>query len=128
MIPAFVPAFLVNYVRSNWRNLIVFALIAAAVLGVYLKGRADNAKHERARDAIAVAAAVASDTRANDKAAATAVQDARIRVEKEKELTDEVANVPDTVPDAVAVRLGCGRLRQAGVSVADLPACRAAGG
>lgn len=117
--------------KTNPRNVWLIAGLIAVISvlgGVYMKGRADNAKQERARDAIAVAEAVKSDTKANDKAAATVVRDALIRVEKEKDLTDAVADVPDSVPGPVAVRLGCERLRQAGVSVADLPACKPAGG
>lgn len=122
---------IMGWFRTNPRNVWAIAGLIAVIAvlgGVYLKGRSDNAKQERARAAIAVAAAVKSDTKANDKAASTVARDALVRVEKEKDLTDAVAVVPDSVPGPVAVRLGCERLRQAGVSVADLPACRTAGG
>jgi hypothetical protein len=48
----------------------------------------------------------------------------------EKELVNAIAEVPDTAPDHVRVRLGCERLRQrAGGLDADLPAvCRPGGG
>lgn len=124
-------ALIMGWFRTNPRNVWLIAGLVAVIAALgftYAKGRSDNAKQERARDAIAVAAAVKSDTKANDKAASTVARDALVRVEKEKDLTDAVADVPDSVPGPVAVRLGCERLRQAGVGVADLPACKPAGG
>lgn len=125
-----IPAIILGWFRTNPRNVWLIAGLvgAVALLGfVYLKGRGDNARAERARDAVAVQAAIKSDTKANDKAAEVVAHDAMLRVEKEKELIDAVAEVSDGLPDPVAVRLGCERLRQANVSVADLPACRTAG-
>lgn len=98
-----------------------------AVLGfVYWKGQHDHAKKEAARDAVAVASAMKSDAQADTKATELVAHDALVRVEKEKELADAVANIPDRVPDAVAVAAGCRELQQDGVSVADLPACQPA--
>lgn len=119
-----------GWFKTNPRNVwLIGGLIAAvALLGfVYLKGRGDQAKKEDARQAVAEAAAIASDTKADEKATAAQVEAAQVLAEKEGKLIDAVAQVPDTVPDAAAVQLGCERLRQAGVSVADLPACRAHG-
>mgnify|MGYP000317143763 CR=1 FL=1 len=53
------------------------------------------------------------------------VKAAEVQAEKEGKLIDAVSEVPDDVPDAVAVQLGCARLREAGVGIADIPACRA---
>lgn len=125
-----IPAIVLNWFRTNPRNiwLIVGLVAVIGVLGfVYLKGRGDYAKQERARDAIAAAEALKSNDRANAKADQQAQVDALNRVNAEKELTNAVADIPDTVPDPVAVQLGCQRLRQAGVSTADLPVCQSAG-
>jgi hypothetical protein len=125
-----IPAVIMTWFRTNPRNVWLIAGLVGvlAVLGfVYWKGQHDHAKKEAARDAVAVASAMKSDARADTKATELVAHDALVRVEKEKELADAVAEVPDGLPDPVAVRLGCERLRQAGVSVADLPACLPAG-
>lgn len=123
---ALIGAALMGWFRTNPRNVWLIAGLLA-VIGVlafvYMKGKGDAEKRERARDAIAATEAVKSDTRANDKAASAVAVDALNRANAEKELTDAVAALPDSLPDPVAVQLGCQRLRQAGVSVADLPAC-----
>lgn len=116
----------VAWIKLNPRVFIAGGALVGVILVlafVYWKGQNDHAKKERARDAVAVQAAMKSDAQADTKAAELVAHDALIRVEKEKELADAVAEVPDGLPDPVAVRLGCERLRQAGVSVADLPAC-----
>lgn len=116
----------VAWIKLNPRIFLVgLGLVGViAVLGfVYWKGQNDHAKKEAARDAVAVASAMKSDAQADTKATELVAHDALVRVEKEKELADAVAEVPDGLPDPVAVRLGCERLRQANISVADLPAC-----
>jgi hypothetical protein len=120
----------IAWFRTNPKNMIFIAgLIGViAVLGfTYAKGRSDHAKQERARDAIAVAEALKSDTKADAVATAADIEAAQVQAEKEKVLTDAVAAIPDDVPDPVAVALGCARLREAGVSTADLPACKPVG-
>jgi hypothetical protein len=122
---------LMGWFRTNPRNVwLVAGLIGViAVLGgVYLKGRSDNAKQEKARDAIAVAEAIKSDEKADTKAAGQLAHDAAVQAQKEKELANAVADIIDTVPDPVAVRAGCCELQQNGISVADLPACLDASG
>jgi hypothetical protein len=119
-------AAVVGWFRTNPKNAwLIGGLIAAVALlaFVYAKGRGDQAKREEARHKIAVAEALKSDTKADTKANAAEVRAAEVRAEKEKVLTDAVAAIPDTVPDAAAVALGCARLREAGVSTSDLPAC-----
>lgn len=118
------------WAKANPRALsaLLIALAVIAVLAfVYVKGRSDNAKLERARDAVAVAEAVKVDGHADATATAAAQTAAAKRVTAEKELVDAVSKIPDDVPDAVAVEYGCVQLRQAGVSTADLPACRPVG-
>jgi predicted negative regulator of RcsB-dependent stress response len=125
-----IPAVIMTWFRTNPRNVWLIAGLVGviAVLGfVYWKGQHDHAKKEAARDAVAVASAMKSDARAGTKAAELVAHDALVRVEKEKELADAVAEVPDGLPDAVAVAAACVELRQHGVSVADLPACKPVG-
>lgn len=120
-------ALVLTWFRTNPRNVwLIAGLLAALAIAtsLYVKGRSDQAARERARDAIAVAEALKSDAKADTKAQDQAERDAAVQAQKEKELTDAIANLPDGLPDAHAVRLGCERLRQAGVSVADLPACQ----
>lgn len=116
--------------RTNPRNWIVIAGLVGTVIVLalaYAKGSSDRGKREEARRVVAEQAALKSDAKADAKATAEQVRAAEARAEKEGKLIDAVSEVPDGLPDAVAVRLGCERLRQAGVSVADLPACKSAG-
>lgn len=125
-----IPAAIFTWFRTNPRNVWLIAGLVGVILlltFVYLKGRGDQARREKARDAIAVAAAMKSDARANEKATAVITKAAQDRAEVERKLTDAVASAPDSVPDAVVVQYGCEQLRQAGARVADLPACGAAG-
>ncbi len=43
---------------------------------------------------------------------------------QEQELLDAIDDTPDSAPDAVRVRLGCERLRQAGRDPSRIAACR----
>ena len=43
---------------------------------------------------------------------------------QEEELRDAIAATPDERPDAVRIRLGCERLRQAGRDTSSIAACR----
>lgn len=108
----------------------IFVLVLAILVlgGSYLKGRHDAEKREAARDAIAQTEALNATRRADIAASRAAQHDALNRMHAEKELADAVADVVDTVPDAVAVRAGCCELQQNGRSIADLPACRDARG
>jgi hypothetical protein len=131
MIPLTLPflAPLMGWFRTNPRNVWLIAGLIALVAAfgwAYFKGRGDQARREEARDKIAVAEALKSDAKADAVATAADIKAAQVQAEKEKALTDAVAAIPDDVPDPVAVALGCARLREAGVSVADLPACKPA--
>jgi hypothetical protein len=90
-------------------------------------------RHDRSviRDdrAASNAAAATIQAKAQDKAASERLTDDRASRQTEQELTDAVAPVADTPPDAARVALGCARLRRAGAREADLPrGCRPAGG
>lgn len=124
-----IPLAVATWFRTNPRNVVligglVLLLIAAGWL--YLKGRHDAHAKDEARQKIAVAAAVKSDERADDKSTASLAQAALDIDAKQKELENAVAKVPDSVPDAVAVAAGCVELRNAGISTADVPACQPA--
>jgi hypothetical protein len=108
--------------KNVWLIAGLIAVIAVLAF-TYAKGMGDNARQERARDAMAEAAAIKSDTVADTKATDQQKRDAEVRAEKEKDLADAIAPIIDSVPDAAAVALGCERLRQAGVSTSDIPAC-----
>lgn len=113
--------------KTNPRNVwLVAGLVGViAVLGfVYMKGRSDAHAKDEARRKIAEAAATKLDTKADTKSAETLAKEAVVIAAKEKELTNAVAKISDTVPDAVAVAAGCCELQHNGLSVADLPACR----
>lgn len=121
-----IPAFVLAYLRSNWRNLIVVALVGIALTFVYMRGRHDEHAKNEARRKIDEAAAQKLDAKADQKSADQLAKDAADIAAKQKELEDAVAKVPDSTPDAVAVAAGCRELQQHGISVADLPACRPA--
>lgn len=115
------------FIKANPRVVIALGaalLVITLLLFVYLKGRDDAKRQTEAAYAVAVAEAVKTDARAKELTGAARQQHAVDNAVLKKELTDAVAEVPDDVPDAVAVQLGCQRLRNAGTSVADLSACR----
>lgn len=121
-----IPAFILAYLKSNWRNLIVIGAVVAALLVVYARGRHDERAKNEARHKVEVAAAMKSDAGADAKAIEVAKKDAEDLAKRKEDLIDAVSKTPDSLPDASAIALGCERLRLAGVRTADLPACRAA--
>jgi hypothetical protein len=98
-------------------------LIAGLALSLYLMGRSDGRAKADAERAVANVEAMKIDQKAKDNAAQDRVTDAEQVLELKEELTDAVAEIPDDVPDAVAVQLGCQRLRNAGKDTAAIPAC-----
>jgi hypothetical protein len=124
MIPLAIPA-LMGFGKSWWKAAVWAAVIAGPV---FLMGQCSGAGNERTRtkaaQAVAVAAATAKDSGAKETAAGERIQDDRAVAALTQELTNAVAQVPDETPDAVAVRLGCQRLRAAGQDVSGLAACR----
>jgi hypothetical protein len=98
-------------------------LLFAVGLALDLQGRSDAKARAEAERAIANVEAMKTNEKANANAAEDRVKDAEQVLELKEELTDAVAQVPDDVPDPVAVALGCERLRQAGKDTAAIPAC-----
>lgn len=124
-VPLLLPA--LSWLRANRKTAMVIAalvLIAGTLLFVYLRGRHDAHQKDEAARAVAIAEALKIDAKAKEKTDEVRVSDAREVAALKEELTDAVADVPDSVPDAAAVALGCQRLRNAGADVSDLPACR----
>lgn len=122
------PLFLIpaiTWIKANRLTTWLLVIIAALVLGVfgYFSIKQRGVKEEKARQAVAVVEAVKAGSSANVKSAEQSIKDAEKIAQTREELVNEVAKVPDTVPDAVAVRLGCLRLRNAGNDVSKLPAC-----
>jgi hypothetical protein len=125
-----IPLAVMTWFRTNPRNVWLIAglvAVVAVLLFVYMKGRSDAHAKDEARRKIAVAAAVKSDEKADTKSTEALAREAIEIDAKQKELEDAVAKIPDSTPDAVAVAAGCVELRRNGISVADLPACRAPG-
>jgi len=120
-----------SFVGAWWKAalgaLVVFPF--AFLLG-QCSGAERQREHEKADRAIALAEAVKQGAAASNTSAERSVVDAAEVADLKKELTDAVADLPDSVPDAHGVALGCARLRNAGEDVSKLPACggREAGG
>jgi hypothetical protein len=124
-----IPAVVLTWFRTNPRNVYLIGgllLVAIAAGWLYLKGRHDADERTKARARIAAAVAVKTDVKAAKTSQDDLAKAATVAIAKQQELEDAVANVPDTVPDSVAVVAACVELRQHGVSTANLPACQPA--
>ncbi|MBH9537890.1 hypothetical protein [Novosphingopyxis sp. YJ-S2-01] len=103
--------------------LIAIACTAALCLPTaYCKGRDDGAAKAEAARAVANVEALEADAVAAGAAAEERLADALRIDDKEEELIDAIAELPDAAPDPVRVRLGCERLRAQGTPEADLSA------
>lgn len=109
---------------ASARSAIITGVVCAGVclpLG-YCRGY-DAAKDKaRAELAIANVAVQNQDKTASDAAATERVTDAIAQAKQQTELSDAVAAIPDSVPDASRVALGCARLRANGRAETSLPA------
>lgn len=119
----------IAFLKTYWK----FALILIAVAGLCSTlGYCEGKKAGRAQMQLAVeranTKALLEERRANELAAAQRLTDTIAVNRQEEALRDAIAEIPDTAPDAVRIRLGCERLRAAGTSAAALPAvCRPGG-
>lgn len=68
--------------------------------------------------------AIVIDSKAREKAADDRVADAVENLEAKKELSDAVEALPDALPTARRIALGCARLRRQGTDTTAIPACR----
>lgn len=121
-----IPLAAIAFVRAWWKagaGIVVGAALAFP-LG-QCSGSQAQKKHEEADRAITQAEALKVDTKAKEKAADQRVKDAAEVADMTEKLTDAVASLPDEIPSARRVALGCQRLRNGGADVSDLPiACR----
>jgi hypothetical protein len=121
MIPFIGPAL----AAGGWWKALVGALVVAPA--VFLLGQCSGAKNEsnktRAASAVAVSAAVTKNDAAHETSSSERAADTKVVTQLTQELTNAVASVPDTLPDPVAVRLGCERLRHNGRDTSKLPQC-----
>jgi len=100
--------------------------VALICLALIAHGASKERKRQEARRAIEVAEAQAFDTRADQKSSAQLAAEGERIAQKQEELTNAVAQAPDSAPGPAAVLWGCGELQRNGISTADLPACRTA--
>ena len=115
--------------RSWWKALPGFAVgaLLAFPLG-QCSGKAEAERRAEANTAIARAEAALADSEAKEKSADERLNDAAKVADLRERLTDAVASLPDEVPSAHGVALGCQQLREA-YHGAELPlACRSSGG
>lgn len=98
--------------------------IAIFCLSLVAYGASKERKKQEARAAIEAAEAQAFDTKADQKSSAQLEAEGEAIAAKKEELTNAVAQAPDSVPGPAAVLWGCGELQRNGISTADLPACR----
>lgn len=119
------PPSVLGFALSWWKALVGAIVVAGPI---FLLGQCSGAGHARdktdAAQAVAVASALKTDGAAKEVAGTERLADERQVNALTEKLTDAVAQVPDETPDAVAVRLGCQRLRNAGQDVSKLAACR----
>lgn len=126
--------FLKNIVIPPWAHIALKILPWALLAPCFLLGQCSGARNERAKLALSVeksnTKALEVDALANTKASEVRVEDAVKNANLKKELYDEIAKVPDSMPGPARVALGCKRLLQHGSrKEADLPAvCRSQGG
>jgi len=113
-----------TFLLTNWRMLAaaVLACLLCATLG-YCEGRRAGMAAADVAIQRANVKALERNAAASEKASAERVSDAEEVIQIKKELEDAVAQIPDSVPDAHAVALGCERLRRAGRDTSSIPAC-----
>lgn len=116
---------IVAFARQWWKAAagLIVGIMLGLPLGYYEGKSAGKAKADAARNAANVEQLI-TDAEANAAASDQRVADALAIVQAREELKDAVAKVPDSVPDAARVALGCARLQRAGTNTADLAACR----
>lgn len=116
------PAVLIALARSWWKA--VPGFIVGCVLAFPLgqcSGSQAQKKHEQADRAVAITEAVKLDANAKEKSAEERTRDAIAVTDMKDSLTDAIASLPDSVPSARRVALGCQRMLNAGTRVSELP-------
>lgn len=119
MIPPKLAAF-----GAKYGIYIGIALLAMVILILtYCQGRDAGRTAVEAEMAIASVEAMQTDAEAQANASAARADDAAKVNELREELANVVQDIPDTVPDPVAVASGCDILRRQGKDTATIPAC-----
>lgn len=121
------PLAAVGIVRSWWK--LGAGVILGAVLAFPLgqcSGARNQEAHEKADRAISITEALQQDTKAKEKGAAQALEDAATVADQTEKLANAVAALPDAVPSARRVRLMCEWMRNdPAADLSNLPvACR----
>jgi hypothetical protein len=105
-----------NIVLPPWAGITLKILPWALLAPCFLLGQCSGARNERAKLELSVekasTKALQNNATANDAASASRVEDAVRNATNKKELYDEIAKVPDSVPGPARVALGCKRLRE----------------
>lgn len=121
----------VLFLRAHWRPLILFAVLAMAILALFAwREQAREAGRDEVRDQNAVAAARAAERAAAGRETAATERHldnagAAARLEDRNRETDRL---PDRAPDPRAYPRRCRQLREAGHDVGALPECRGSEG
>lgn len=115
---------LISFLKSpfGWATSAGCAMLL--LFGAYTLIFQSGVRHEKEQQAERAVAAAAQDAVAKGAASKQGLKDQAASTKLTKDLTDAVAALPDSVPSARRVALGCARLRAAGRSTADLPQCR----
>lgn len=107
------------------RDALVALAVAALCLPLgYCKGESAGTARADAARAVANVEALKTDGSAKELAAVERLNDTAAIAAKREELTNAVADLPDSIPTVRRVALGCVRLRQQGTDPATIPACR----
>ena len=128
LIPGAAPV--AAYLQANKSQARVLGVALAGLLAITMLWAASAAgRHAQRMLDRADAAAAITDARLKDAAAQARAEtqraaDAAKIEQSQKDLTNAVANLPDSVPSSRRVHLGCVRLQHAGTDVSKLPQCR----
>lgn len=118
-------ALLLPHFVLQWWKLALGFVLGAVLCFPLAQCRGERIGAQRAALALEKAnnEALQQKARADEIAAEQRVTDLVAVNQREQELIDAIQQVPDSVPDAASVRLGCERLRRASPGAPLPPAC-----
>jgi hypothetical protein len=112
---------------KKWKSIFVplgvVLLVALLALGIYGKGRHDNAVKAAKEAAAAQAKLDAIATKATTQSVAQKAADTARINEQLQTMKEAIDAQPDLTPSDAALALDCERLRNAGYVLAKIPAC-----
>lgn len=126
MIKALIGSFLERYKIAAIA--IAVGLVIALFVGVYWKGRLDEAAQVREKAATAQALQDVKKAVADGKADTTRLTDTQAAQQHEEGLKHADDDQPDAAPSRARLAQSCERLRQQGSDLAKVPACAGLGG